>query len=108
MNRRDLILLGTNPLGTNRKVRSVELSCERLYMQFCDSHLDNTTQELFERLEGELRGVDELRLVDSTWLAREDLRQQLEPLLGSVRACGGRVIFLRVPASDKKGVPRTV
>jgi hypothetical protein len=62
-------------------------------MQFCDSQLDDTTQKLFERLEGELRGVDELRLADSTWLAREDLRHWLEPILVSVRARGGRVTF---------------
>ncbi|PYU20537.1 MAG: hypothetical protein DMG30_20845 [Acidobacteria bacterium] len=103
MNRRDLILL-----GTNRKARMVELSCERLYMQFCDSQLDDTRQKLFERLEGELQGVGELRLVDSTWLAREDLGQWLEPLLVSIRSRGGRVKFLRAPASDRTGFPRIV
>jgi hypothetical protein len=86
MNRRDVLTL-----GINRKARSVELSCERLYMKFCDSRLDNTTQELFERLEAELRHVDYLVLVDTAWLASEDLRQRLEPLLVSVRARGGRV-----------------
>ena len=75
----------------------VELSCERLYMQFCDSQLDDTRQKLFERLEGELQGVGELHLVDSTWLAREDLAQWLEPLLVSMRSRGGRVTFLRAP-----------
>jgi hypothetical protein len=64
-------------------------------MRYRDSHLDDTTQALFERLEGELRDVDELRLLDSAWLVREDLRQRLEPLLDSVRARGGRVEFLR-------------
>jgi hypothetical protein len=103
LNRRDLILL-----GTNRKVRVLELSCERLYMQFCDSQLDGTRQKLFERLEGELRGVDELRLVDSSWLAREDLNQWLEPLLVSVRARGGRVKFSRAPRSDRTGFPPSV
>jgi len=86
LNRRDLLLL-----GVNRKTRSVELSCERLYMKYCDSHLDNTTQELFERLEVELRGINNLLLVDTSWLASQDLRQRLEPLLVSVRARGGRV-----------------
>jgi len=89
-------------------VRSVELSCEQLYMQFCDSQLDDTTQKLFERLEGELRRVDELRLADSTWLAREDLRQWLEPLLASVRARGGRVTFLQAAASDRTGFRRSM
>ena len=77
-------------------------------MQFCDSQLDGTRQKLFERLEGELRGVDELCLVDSSWLAREDLNQWLEPLLVSVRARGGRVKFSRAPGSDRLGFPPTV
>ena len=46
LNRRALLLL-----GIDRRNRSVELSCERLYMKFCDSHLDISTLELFERLE---------------------------------------------------------
>jgi hypothetical protein len=86
----------------------VELSCERLYMQFCDSQLDDTSQKLFERLEGEFREVGELRLVDSTWLAREDLGQWLEPLLVSIRSRGGRVTFLPAPASDRTGFPPVV
>ena len=90
LNRRDLLLL-----GVNRKTRSVELSCERLYMKYCDSNLDNTTQELFDRLEVELRGVDNLLLVDTAWLACQDLKQRLEPLLVSVRARGGRVTHTR-------------
>lgn len=60
-------------------------------MKFCDSQLDNSTQELFERLEMELRGIDELRLVDTAWLTSQVFRDQLEPLLISVRARGGRV-----------------
>ena len=78
-------------LGINRKIRSVELSCERLYMKYCDSHLDNTTQELFERLEVELRGVDNLRLVDTAWLSCQDFKQWVEQLFVSIRARGGQV-----------------
>ena len=86
MNRRDLLML-----GINRTIRPVELSCERLYMKFCDSRLDNTTQELFERLELELRSVEDLRLVDTAWMASQDFRERLDPLLFTVRARGGRV-----------------
>jgi hypothetical protein len=86
VNRRDLLLL-----GINRRSRSVELSCERLYMKYCDSQLDNSTQELFERLEIELRGIDDLRLLDAAWLTCQVFRDRLEPLLISVRARGGRV-----------------
>ena len=86
LNRRELLLL-----GVNRKTRSVELSCERLYMKYYDSQLDNTTEELFERLAVELRGVDKLVLVDTAWLACQDFSQRLDPLLLSVRARGGQV-----------------
>jgi hypothetical protein len=86
MNRRELLTF-----GIHRKSRAVELSCERLYMKFSDSLLDNTTQELFDRLEAELRGVDSVLLVDTSWLSSEDLKQRLEPLLASVRARGVRI-----------------
>jgi hypothetical protein len=97
LNRRDLLLL-----GISRKTRSVELSCERLYMKYCDSQLDNSTQELFERLEFELRGVDNLRLVDTAWLSCHVFRDRLEPLLNSVQARGGRVMHSREPARITK------
>jgi hypothetical protein len=60
-------------------------------MKYCDSRLDNTTQELFERLEVELRGVDNLRLVDTAWLSCHDFKQWLGQLFVSVRARGGNV-----------------
>ena len=97
LNRRELL-----SLGINRKTRSIELSCERLYMKYCDSNLDNNTQELFERLEVELRGVDNLRLVDTAWLTCQDFRQRLEPILVSVRARGGRVTHSCEPVKSPK------
>ena len=97
LNRRDLLLL-----GIDRRSRSVELSCERLYMKFCDSQLDNSTSELFERLKVELRDVDDLRLVDTAWLTRQDLRDWLEPLLISVRARGGRVTHSKEATRSSK------
>lgn len=60
-------------------------------MKYCDSQLDNTTRELFERLEAELRGVENVRLVDTAWLSCEDFRERLDQLFVSVRARGGRV-----------------
>lgn len=86
MNRRELLLL-----GINRKRRSVELSCERLYRKYCDSRLDDTTGELFERLELELREVEHVVLRDTAWLASEEFRWRLEPLLDAIRSRGGSV-----------------
>jgi hypothetical protein len=97
LNRRDLL-----SLGINRRTRWVELSCERLYMKYCDSNLDNKTQELFERLEVELRGVDNLRLLDTAGLACHDFKQRLDPILVSVRARGGRVTHSCEPANSPK------
>jgi hypothetical protein len=86
LNRRDLLLL-----GINRRQRSVDLSCEWLYMKYCDTLLDNSTQDLFDRLEFELRSVDKVRLLDAVWLTRQDFKDWLEPILTSVRARGGRI-----------------
>jgi hypothetical protein len=86
MNRRELLTF-----AIHRKSRAVELSCERLYMKFCDSLLDDTTGDLFERLEADLHSVDSLLLVDTSWLASGDLRQRLDPLMESLRARGVRI-----------------
>jgi hypothetical protein len=94
LNRRDLLLL-----GINRRQRSVDLSCEWLYMKYCDSQLDKYTQELFDRLESELHAVDTIRLLDTAWLTREDFKNWLNPLLAAVRARGGRIIGSSEPRS---------
>ena len=73
-------------------------------MKYSDSQLDNSTHELFERLEYELRTVDNLRLVDTNWLACQDFRDRLEPLLISVRARGGRVTYSNESTRSSKHV----
>jgi hypothetical protein len=97
LNRRELLLL-----GINRRTRSAELSCEFLYMKYCDSQLDNSTQELFERLDAELRAVDHLVLLNTSWLASEPFREQLEPLLNSIRARGGKISYSSEPTKSSK------
>jgi hypothetical protein len=99
MNRRELLLL-----GIHRKRRSVELSCERLYMKYCDSRLDDTTGELFERLDLELREAAHVVLTDTAWLASEEFSRRIQPLLDSVRSRGGSVedFTEQVPAIKSK------
>lgn len=70
----------------------MELSCERLLMKYLDSFLDDSTDALFERLDGELRGVNALRLVEAQWLSRQDLRDRLDPLLNAFRRRGGELV----------------
>ena len=67
------------------------LSCEPLFMRFLDSQTDGTTPQLFENLAADLRKVNAVRLTDTTWLAREDLKQQVDAVLDAFRAAGGRV-----------------
>jgi hypothetical protein len=67
------------------------LSCEPLFMRFLDSQLDGTTAQLFENLAGDLRKVTAVRLTDTSWLAREDLKERLDATLTAFRAAGGTV-----------------
>jgi len=60
-------------------------------MKYCDTQQENSTKDLFDRLEFELRGVDNIRLVDMAWLTRQDFKDWLDPILTSVQARGGRV-----------------
>ena len=85
MKRRELLLLGAD------RARETELSCERLYMRYVDAEADGTTARLFEMLAGDLRRASTVRLVDTSWLAREDLKSQLDATLAAFVASGGRV-----------------
>jgi hypothetical protein len=67
------------------------LSCEPLFMRFLDSQMDGTTAQLFENLAADLRKVKAVRLADTTWLSRADLKQQLDSVLDAFRASGGSV-----------------
>ena len=127
MKRRDLLLL-----RTAEHDRVVELSCERLYMRYNDARAiagqlgeaedaggapwdgeppteieERTCEELFQDLDRELRGADVLRVLDRSWLVGEALRQELDALLASFRARGGRVEFSRPAASGASGGPST-
>lgn len=86
MNRREFLLL-----RTDTATRSIVLSCEHLYMRYLDSRLDGTTSQLFQHLADDLRAVNAVRLVETSWLSHEDLRQQVEIVLEAFRRSGGRV-----------------
>jgi hypothetical protein len=65
------------------------LSCEHLYMRYLDSQMDGTTAQLFDNLATDLRRVHAVRLTGTTWLARADLKAQLETVLETFTAAGG-------------------
>ncbi len=118
MKRRDFLRL-----KTERGIRTVELSCQRLHMHYlerrvtagrpdrgdpldddCDPTEDGepptafeerTTEQLFEHLRRDLDGVDLLRVTGHRWLSEgdEELRREFNKLVSSFRASGGRVEF---------------
>lgn len=87
IDRREFLLL-----RAGGEVLSVELSCEQLLMKYLDAQLDGTVADLFARLDNELRRVRELRVVDTSWLARDDFKLRLDPLLDRFRARGGQIV----------------
>ena len=81
--RRDFLFLRTG--------QPAVLSCEPLFMRFLDSQMDGTMTTLFENLADDLDKVDAVRLADTSWLSRDDFRQQLDTVLDAFRASGGHV-----------------
>ena len=82
--RRDFLLL--------RAGQPAVLSCEPLFMRFVDAQMDGTAARLFEHLAEDLGKVRTVRLTDTAWLAREDLKQQLDAVLAAFTSRGGRIV----------------
>ncbi|HMB79309.1 MAG TPA: hypothetical protein VKI43_04555 [Vicinamibacterales bacterium] len=68
------------------------LSCERLFMRFLDSQMDDTTGQLFDNLAVDLRKVNAVQLTDLSWLSRADLKAQLDSVLAAFTSRGGRIV----------------
>ena len=77
--------------GVERDAQAVVLSCEQLYMRYVDARAAGTTAELFEHLGRDLRSVKRVRLIKTSWLSDDDLMKQLDAVLASYRADGGRI-----------------
>jgi hypothetical protein len=96
--------------------RTLELSCERLYMRWVDAQagpggdgdvaerlempwegeppLDvvvQTTAQLMAELDARLASADVLRVTGGEWLASVDFRREVEPRIEAFRRRGGRV-----------------
>ena len=82
--RRDFLLL--------REGQPAVLSCEPLFMRFVDSQMDGTTLQLFDHLAADLRQVNTVRVTGTSWLAREDLKRQLDLVLDAFVSRGGRIV----------------
>lgn len=113
MNRRDFLLLRAKP-GT----RTIEVSCERLYMRYQDLQLASgsdaeagalqydpsfgeppavferrTPEEFFADLERQLRSADVVTLVGEEWLQPEELRANVHALVAHLQRDGVRVVW---------------
>jgi hypothetical protein len=86
MDRRDFLMLRAGRAG-NMAV----LSCEQLYMRFVDARADGTATELFDHLADDLRTVKAVRLVHTSWLSDDDLKQHVDRVLATFRGNGGRI-----------------
>jgi hypothetical protein len=105
VHRRDFLLF-----RTEGHTKTVELSCERLYMLFVDTRNApgpepadpydgepparfemRSAGELFEDLGRDLGDVDILRLTHTDWLADLEFKRAVDALVAAVRARGGQV-----------------
>ena len=85
MNRRDFILLGRG------RARTLEVSCERLYMTFVDARVNGSADALLARLAEQSARAHRVRLRETVWLAREDFRSAVMPILDAFKSRGGTV-----------------
>jgi len=86
MNRREFLFFAKNRKNT------AELSCERLYMRYLDSTLDDTTSQFFNTVERDLSTVTVLHVRDAAWLRCEELKP-VESILDAFCQRGGRVEY---------------
>jgi len=83
--RRDFFLVGSG------RTRTLNVSCQQLYMTFIDATVDGSTVALIDRLQTDLAHASHLRLLETSWLARQDFKTMLTPLIDTFRAQGGTV-----------------
>lgn len=105
MNRRDFLLF-----RTEGRTKTVELSCERLYMLYVDTRNApgpepadaydgepparfemRSARQLFDDVGRDLSDVDILRLTHIEWLADAEFRSEVDALIAAVRTRGGQV-----------------
>ncbi len=86
-------------LQAKARVRVVELSCERLYIQFADAQSEGRLPEFLAGVERQLDSADTVRLTAREWLAREDFRERLGPLLRGRRVIAAVLLAAGLAAS---------
>jgi hypothetical protein len=100
MPRRDFLLL--------RAGQPAVLSCEQLFMRYLDAQMSGTTTELFAALADDLRAAKSVRIADTSWLSREDLKREVDRVLASFTAAGGRIVAALVVAIVMLATTQTI
>ena len=85
MNRRDFILLGRG------RSRTLDVSCERLYMTFVEARMNGSSADLLARLTEQSARARRVRLRETVWLARDDFQSAIKPILDAFESRGGTV-----------------
>jgi hypothetical protein len=91
MKRRDFFLFGSG------RTRTLEVSCEQLYMSFVDARMDGSADALIARLRQASTRAWRLRLRKTSWLAQDDFRAMLTPWIDDFSARGGTVVISSEP-----------
>ncbi len=95
MNRRDFVLLGRG------RTRTLEVSCERLYMMFVEARMNGSTAALLTRFAEQSARARRVILRETVWLARDDFRSALMPVLDAFESRGGTVEV--APQTEESG-----
>ncbi|MEO5895529.1 MAG: hypothetical protein ABIS06_07500 [Vicinamibacterales bacterium] len=82
MSRRRFLLRAARPA-------TPELSCERLFMQYTDAKSEGRLRQFVESVTHHLEGSTAVRLTGREWLARDEFRRVIEPLIAA--RCLGRL-----------------
>jgi len=84
MNRREFLSFTTD-------AQTMDVSCEKLYMQYLDALQQGHEKRFLDRKFEEFACARRLRLRESFWLKSQALRQAIEPRLERYKAQGGTV-----------------
>jgi len=99
--RRDFLLL--------RAGQPAVLSCEQLFMRYLDARMSGGGADaLFATLADDLRRAKRVQLADTAWLARADFKRELDRVLASFAAAGGRIVAALVVAIAIAGSAQSV
>ena len=92
MNRRRFLLRTARPA-------TPQLSCERLFMQYTDAKSEDRVPQFLQSVTRQLEGSTAVRLTGREWLARDEFRRAIEPLVAARRVLTVLVVVTALSAT---------